>query len=462
MIVVFDIGTSRLKVSAFSSSGDLLGQVARRHLHHAEGEYAWQETGEWWRNACAGFAELMTTADLQPGAVRGFSVSGRAGAGVFVDGKGDVLAEPWSDGRHRSILAKLRGTYPTAPTYGLTLIAKYAWLQEHAPTRADAVRHCLYAKDFLLFKLTGVSQTDPSSGPDALDWFDQEVVDTDLLPKPQLPWSIAGSTTPAAAAELGCEVGIPVALGAHDGICANTGCAMLGEGEYALTLGTHAVCRTVTARDLGREERFYCYPPALHCYGGNSWHIGTTLNWMLSIVAGLNSELSASELSEFNEGWSRAAADPNLIFLPYLGGQTIPEKRDAGTGAFLGLSQHTSREQMIHAVFQGCAFAVLRTYREIAAITGPASKICLTGGGIVFRPWLQMLADLLEQEISFTDIGVEGRGAAIFCAVALGDYRDIPEAAQAMQSKATSILPRPLDDASRQSFERFEWLSAQT
>ena len=124
MIVVFDIGTSRLKVSAFSSSGDLLGQVARRHLHHAEGEYAWQETGEWWRNACAGFAELMTTADLQPGAVRGFSVSGRAGAGVFVDGKGDVLAEPWSDGRHRSILAKLRGTYPAAPTYGLPLIAK--------------------------------------------------------------------------------------------------------------------------------------------------------------------------------------------------------------------------------------------------------------------------------------------------------------------------------------------------
>ena len=117
---------------------------------------------------------------------------------------------------------------------------------------------------------------------------------------------------------------------------------------------------------------------------------------------------------------------------------------------------------MIHAVFQGCAFAILRTYREIAAITGPASKISLTGGGIVFRPWLQMLADLLEQEISFTDIGVEGRGAAIFCAVALGEYRDVPEAAQAMQSKTTSILPKPLDDASRQSFERFEWLSAQS
>lgn len=462
MIVVFDIGTSRLKVSAFSSSGDLLGQVARRHLQHAEGEYVWQETGEWWRNACAGFAELMRAADLQPGAVRGFSVSGRAGAGIFVDGKGEVLAEPWSDGRHRSILAKLRETYPAAPTYGLTLIAKYAWLQAQAPNLADAVRHCLYAKDFLLFKLTGVTLTDPSSGPDALDWFAQEVVDSSLLPQPQLPWSIAGTTSQAAAAELGCKVGIPVAVGAHDGICANTGCAMLGEGEYALTLGTHAVCRTVTAQDLGPRERFYCYPPALHCYGGNSWHIGTTLNWMLSIVADLPEELTARELGEFNDYWSKATTDPNLIFLPYLGGQTIPEKRSAGAGGFHGLSLHTSRAQMIHAIFQGCAFAILRTYREIATITGPASKICLTGGGIVFRPWLQMLADLLQQDISLTDIGVEGRGAAIFCAVALGDYRDVSEAARAMRTNGTSLLPRPLDDSSRQSFERFERLSAQT
>ena len=38
MYVVFDIGTTRLKVSAFSKTGELLGQVAKRHGRHTEGD----------------------------------------------------------------------------------------------------------------------------------------------------------------------------------------------------------------------------------------------------------------------------------------------------------------------------------------------------------------------------------------------------------------------------------------
>ena len=108
MFVVFDIGTSRLKASAFSGTGELLGHTAKRHSQHAEDGYAWQDTSEWWRNACSGFANLMRGSGLHPKDIRGISVSGRAGAGIFVDGNGQVLAEPWSDGRHRPLLEVLR------------------------------------------------------------------------------------------------------------------------------------------------------------------------------------------------------------------------------------------------------------------------------------------------------------------------------------------------------------------
>ena len=462
MFVVFDIGTSRLKVSAFSGAGELLGQTAKRHSQYAKEGYAWQDTSEWWRNACSGFADLMRSSGLHAKDIRGFSVSGRAGAGIFVDGNGQVLAEPWSDDRHRPLLEALRDEHPHAPVYGLTLISKYAWLKENQPERCEAIQHCLYAKDFLLFKLTGIAMTDPSSGPDALNWFDQNVVDSELLPQPALPWSIAGELMSDTAAELGCEPGIPVSVGGHDGICANTGCAMLDESDYALTLGTHVVCRTLTETDHGPAERFYCYPPDRHAYGGNSWHIGSTLSWMLTSLADLPAELSPGQLSEFNRRLGETEADPALVFLPYLGGQTIPEKRSTGGGSFHGLSLNTSRQQLIRGVLQGCAFAVYRTYREISGITGEASQIGLTGGGIVFQPWLQMLADLLEKELSFTDIGVEGRGAAIFCAVALGDYQDVYEAAPAMQTASSIVQPQPIDELGRQQLEEFERLSAQT
>lgn len=458
MFVVFDIGTSRLKVSAFSAEGAMLGQVAKRHEVYSDGEFTWQDSAEWWRNACSGFKALMSANRLQPRYVRGFSVSGRAGAGIFVNDSGDVIAEPWSDSRHRSILQDLRQEIPGSPTYGMTLVSKYLWLLENHPDAID-IEHCLYAKDFLLYKLTGEAITDPSSGPDSLSWDFQDRVDISLLPKPALPWAVAGELTDTAARELECEKGIPVAVGAHDGICANTGCAMISEGEYALTLGTHAVSRTFTSKNHGPADRFYCYPPDRHVYGGNSWHIGSTLNWMLTTIAGLSSELDEPALEAFNQQLENNRADPSLVFLPYTGGQTIPERRDPGSGSFHGISLETDRSQMIRAIFQGSAFAIYRTYRKITELTGEASVISLTGGGIVFKPWLQMLSDVFGKEMKVTDTGVEGRGAAVFCAVALGDYRDVQEAAIAMQPDVHTIEPNPLDDLTRDQLERFTELS---
>jgi len=462
MFVVFDIGTSRLKVSAFSATGQLLGQVTKRHSHYVEKEFSWQDTREWWSNACTGFAKLMQENALDQKAIRGFSVCGRAGAGVFVDKKGEVIAEPWSDARHRPLLGGLREQYPAAPTYGLALISKYQWLKQNQPEICDDIRHCLYAKDFLLYKLTAIGMTDPSSGPDGLAWFDQACADPELLPTPALPWTIAGELTNAAAGELGCPSGIPVAVGAHDGICANTGCAMINEADYALTLGTHAVCRTMTVTNHGAAERFYCFPPDRHAYGGNNWHIGSTLTWMLTTLADLPAELSAGELGSFNEAMVSTKPDPDLLFLPYLGGQTIPEKRALGSGSFQGLSLNTDCNQMLLAVFRGCAFSVFRTYQALSGIAGDAERIGLTGGGIVFTSWLQLLSNLFQKEMILTDSGVEGRGAAIFCAVALGDFRDVFEAAPAMQPESTTIQPETLDELCAEQFEIFSRLSSQT
>ena len=461
MFVVFDIGTSRLKVSAFSEAGDLLGQIAVRHSQCSEGNSVWQSADEWWRNACSGFADLMTKYDLEPEYIRGFSVSGRAGAGVFVDSKGTVIEDPWSDNRHRPQLLEMKKEHPGAPIYALTLLSKYRWLIENKPKLCHDIRHALYAKDFLLFRLAGVAITDPSSGPDSLAWLSQEHVDERILPRAAYPWTVAGELTAQTAAALGCRAGIPVAVGAHDGICANTGCAMLGEGEYALTLGTHAVSRTITTVDHGQNHRFYCYPPDRHAYGGNSWHIGSTMNWMLTSLAGLPPELDEKQLEHFNSRVTRTERDPSLVFLPYMGGQTIPERREPASGSFHGMSLNTNRDQMVRAILQGSAFAIYRTWNEITSITGPAKQVNLTGGGIVFAPWLQLIANLLQQELVITDSGVEGRGAAVFCAVALGDYKDIYEAASAMQPASNIMTPEPLDQLTIDQLGAFSALSAQ-
>ena len=457
MIIVFDLGTSRLKVSAFSISGELLGQTAFPHHNYSEGERSWQVAEEWWQNAVTAFQKLITDHDLDRQGVQGFSVSGRAGACVFMGQDGQVIAEPWSDSRHRSILVDYRSSHPATASYAATLVAKYLWMRQHQPQIAERTHRLLYAKDYLLFRLTGEAVTDPSSGPDDTGWPDD--FDQSLPPRTDLPWNLAGTLTDAAAKDLGCPGGLPVAIGAHDGICANTGCNMTRDGEFALTLGTHAVCRTFSSRHQGQENRFYCYPPDRHVYGGNTWHAGSTLNWALRTLLSLPAELSQEQLADLNAAVSPQPASGELCFLPYLGGQTLPEKRPPGSGSFQGLSLEATPEMMLQSVFEGTAIAVSRTFDAVMEQAGTPTRIALTGGGIVFSSWTQMLADLLQQPLVETDHGVEGRGAAAFCAVATGHYSDVDEATTAMQPVSRLIEPGEKRDKWQPLIERFNALS---
>ena len=103
-LISIDLGTTRLKVSSFSTAGRMQKQVVKRH---AAGE---QRADRWWRDTADAIRRLNATDVL------GISLSGRAGVGVFVDGDSNVLADAWSDDRHAQQLAKLHawrtGTRP--------------------------------------------------------------------------------------------------------------------------------------------------------------------------------------------------------------------------------------------------------------------------------------------------------------------------------------------------------------
>ncbi|MBD3648975.1 MAG: hypothetical protein HUJ31_16335, partial [Pseudomonadales bacterium] len=170
MILTFDLGTTRLKVAVFSLDGQLQGQVAIRHREYAseDGSRQWQSADDWWED-CILAARKLWEGGIDPRQITGCSLSGRAGAGVFVGQRDQVIVQPWSDTRHvdhlRNVL-KGRDRHEVA-MYGATLIAKFLWLRDRQPALMEEIRHGLYGKDFILYRLTGEAVTDPSSGPDA-------------------------------------------------------------------------------------------------------------------------------------------------------------------------------------------------------------------------------------------------------------------------------------------------------
>lgn len=437
-LVCIDLGTTRLKVAAFTPEGALLQQVVTRHKETGDG----QDPTCWWRDAVAAIRSLGVDN------VAGLSLSGRGGAGIFLDRAGDVLAGPWADDRHAAELRRLyawrSGRF--LPNYGAALVAKYLWLREHDAGLARRCRCALYGKDYLLFRLTGAHVTDWSSGPDGPCWdgrlFEDFGLDTDLLPRPALPWEIAGGLTSAAARDTGLPEGTPVAVGAHDGICANVGAGAGRPGDYAITLGTNAVTRAVTSTVPPGAYRFYALPPDRHVIGGNALLGGRSLDWLLDILDGAERGADAYPAAD-----ARAAAVPpgaeGAAFLPFLAGQVAPEIRPGARGAFAGLRAEHGRDTLLRAVFEGTAFAVADIFEQVREWCGPPATVRLTGGGADSRLMRRLLADALNVTVEVSDSAVEARGAAVFLAVALGLYPDHDAAAHAMVTLTGRVAPEP-------------------
>ena len=447
ILLTIDLGTTRLKVAAFSPAGTLHQQLAKRHQDQVDDLGGWQDADAWWADTIALVRKLR--AGLGEHAVLGLSLSGRGGAGVFTDAAGVVLAQPWLDGRHRHWQRQVRDSAigQGLSVYAAALLAKYLWLREQQPALAARIRRAFYAKDYLLYRLTGAHLTDWSSGPDGPTWppavLDTFAIDRGLLPTPALPWEIAGTLTAAAAAQLQLPAATPVAVGAHDGICANVGAGAGRPGDFAITLGTHAVVRAISRQPPPGANRFYGLPPDRHVIGGNALMGGRAADWFLDLVG----TGEADRVEAFARMDAAAASIPpgadGVRFLPFLAGQSAPRQRPDARAAFAGLMLHHGAGEAYRAVLEGTAFAVRQIFAQVEGWCGAPARVRLTGSGANSRVWVDMLAAVLGRPLEYSDQAVEGRGAAIFLAVALGRYPDFDKAADVMVPVLGVARPDP-------------------
>jgi sugar (pentulose or hexulose) kinase len=126
----------------------------------------------------------------------------------------------------------------------------------------------------------------------------------------------------------------------------------------------------------------------------------------------------------------------------------------------LGLRADHSRADLYRAVLEGTTFAVAAVYSQLVAWCGSARALRTTGGGAASELWLQMLAAALKTPLEVTDTAVEGRGAAIFAAVALGRHRDYDTAAEAMVRVTRRVVPDEDVVAQYESIHR-QWLNVE-
>ena len=455
-LLAIDLGTRLLKVAAFDEDGTLLGREAARNREHRSFENhverVWQDPDEWWSDTAELTQRLLARPELDGLEVAGIGLSARANGFAAIDAQGALLAPSWTDARHLDqlrVLHEWRASGYHLANYAAGMIAKWRWLEQHEPANAERTTQLLYAKDFLVYRLTGEAVTDPTSGPDREN-FDSRSIDglglaRDLLPRVDMPSALAGVVTREAAAALGIPQGTPVAVGGHDGICANVGAATGTVGRTAITIGTHAVVRTVTSELVPDGYRFYGLPPERHIYGGNAVMAGRAADWFLDTWLGDPDEAVRPATFEMMDAAALSVppGSEGIRFLPFLAGQVAPELRPGASGTFTGLHTAHGRAEMFRAVLEGGAFAIRAIFERVRDWTGDPEVVRFTGGGGMSLVWPQLIVDTLRWPVEATDGAVEARGAAMYTAVALGMHDNIDEAAEAMVQVSRVIEPSP-------------------
>ncbi len=422
-----DLGTSSCKAVIVDTDGRIVAQASAEYpvRSNREGE-AETAPEDWWRAVTGSVREAVARAGARPAAV---GLSGQMHGLVLTNESTDPLrpALLWADGRASGVLARYRAldraqqdrlANPLAPGMAGPLLA---WVHQHEPEIYAEARWALQPKDWLRSRLTGMVAAERSDASATLlydvpaDTWDFDVVsaldlDRTLLPE-LLPHSaaVAGILTPAAAATLELDAGIPVAAGAGDTAAAALGSGVVRPDDVQLTVGTGAQVIRPSPAALSRAEAgVHLYRSALPTgwyHMAASTNAGITLGWVCAAMNASWAELYGS-LEE-----PVRSSDP--VFLPHLTGERTPYVDPTLRGAWTGLSLSHDRRTVLRSALEGVAYAIAEAF---TALVGPdvPERLRLAGGGTVAQPWRQLLATVLGTALySVETPAASGRGAAL-------------------------------------------------
>lgn len=467
-----DIGTSSIKALLVDRSQAVLAQ-ASVPLEVQRPRVLWSEQAPeaWWAATEIAVAELRAQHPDAWSRLRAIGLSGQMHGATLLDADGAVLrpAMLWNDGRSGAQCATISVRVPDLTERAGNIAMpgftapKVLWVAEHEPAVFAATRYVLLPKDYVRYRMTGAMVSDPSDASGTLwldvgrrDWDDTLLAAVGFT-RANVPTLVEGSAvsatvsaTVAAAWGIGAE--IVVAGGGGDNAASAVGIGATRAGEGFLSLGTSGVLFAVTDHYVSfpaRTMHGFCHalPGRWH---GMSVHLSAAaaLSWIAAVV-GAGEDIVG--LLGTVESWAatprnRAEAP---IFLPYLSGERTPHNDPEASGMFAGLRMDHGAPALVYAVLEGVAFAFADGLSVLREADARLDSCLLVGGGARSPFWCQMLADVLEIELSLPAGAETGAafGAARLAMLAAGG----DEATVCVRPAIERVFsPRPAShDASR-------------
>ncbi len=370
--------------------------------------------------------------------------------------------QTWADSRSAGIVRELKEDDELCkrfykktgcPIHACYPFAKVLWLKRHQTDLFNRMKFVGSIKDYLFHKLTGEWVIDHSTAStsgmyneELMDW-DDEILAFAGLTKDMMPRAVSTTysqvISPETAKRLHVPLGLPVVIGATDGVLVNVGIGAVEPGRLSATIGTSGALRMLTPKPMVDEQmRTWCYNLTDNMWvaGGAINNGGMIIRWLRDKICHYTGhkiedlDVDAYDLMTMKAAHVAPGAD-GLLLLPFFTGERAPYWNSELRGMFFGLSLNHSRSHMIRAAMEGICFS-LNTVMMALNDFGDVKDIRVSGSFTHSELWLQILADVLNQQLVLPN-NSEGAayGAAVLGFIASGRLTDISETAKFIRPK---------------------------
>ncbi|MBA4422396.1 MAG: hypothetical protein C0390_04740 [Syntrophus sp. (in: bacteria)] len=439
-IMGVDIGTTGMKMGVFRTEGEslsLVRQFTRQYVVNTYNDGLFSDIEpEKWRQAflegCREMGDLL-------GEVDAISLSGTTPGFTAMDAEGEALypailmLDQRSSVQAQRIIetvgvAKLLETTGNMPVAGGCSLASLLWLRDHHPDLYRRARLFGHSNTYMARWLTGNGAIDPSSASltalyntvlNDLAWnaeiasaFD---VSLDFLPEIIPSCESAGCLKKEIAAMTGLTRQPPVIIGGNDAVLAAYSVDINRPGDIINVNGTCEITLVCLPRCLPSVQ----YNIRAHAVQGKWLTLyvmnagGKALEWFHNLFC---REMTPEEFyGDFLTGAIDAWLDreSGVTYVPFLMGSRY--SREPLKAEFLGMTQKTSREELLAAVVRGLCHYQRQHLNDIGRGVPLSETIHVTGGavnGAMIRAktaWMRNGTYVLEEESSLKGAVMLGR-----------------------------------------------------
>ena len=417
-IAAFDAGTTAVKGTLVNEAGEavLSRSVELSTLCH-DG-FQEQASQDWWEAFCA--ISRQFTEAVPPEDIQGIIMSGQMQDLIPLDADLNPVCPAilYSDGRAEAqataLETRVGSDYFLHTTGnrcdGSLPLPKLMWLKENRPELYARTAHILISsKDYLIARLTGVCVGDVTAcaTAGAMDirrkrWDEKLLsaagVDAKLFPTLYHPHQQVGAVLPEAAAACGYRAGTAVFAGIGDAGATTLASGIREPGQYNINLGTSGWVAAVSDDILLTEAGVFNLAAAAEgCYINvvPFLNAGNVHKWISGVLGHKDGAADYEAVSALLK--NSVPGSHGVLFLPYLVGERFPVLDPEARGCFFGMTAETTAADMARACLEGVAFSLRQGLEQLPV---PPASISLIGGGGREAVWCQILADVLDHDIT--------------------------------------------------------------